>query len=310
MPLLWVFPPRGRCHNGKTLVLPPSSMLKLHPVFAPTRWAVGVACAALLLGCQTPPPTGSVGPSPTSQAPGYGSADSAAATAAVPVPREGEIAGILTAVRNLLDAGQEAAAVTDIERVLAFDAQNKTATSLMRQIREDPTALYGRESFAYRVQSGDTLASIAQRYMNDRDQFYGLARYNSIEVPRQLPVGQMIRIPGKQPRVPPPPAPAAAAPAAPPPPPAAQPPQAPPPAPVAQPQAPDPRIEAARLENERKTAVAKWTRTARTAMARQDVCGAIAAWNQVLGIDPGNRTAVLEREKALELKKRLPSAKC
>jgi murein DD-endopeptidase MepM/ murein hydrolase activator NlpD len=229
----------------------------------------------------------------------------------VPVPKEGEIAGILTAVRNLLDAGEESAALTEIERVLAFDAQNKTATSLVRQIREDPAALYGRESFAYRVQSGDTLASIAQRYMNDRDQFYGLARYNGIEVPRQLPVGQMIRIPGKQPRVPPPPAPAPAPATPPPPPPAAPVAPAPPPAPVAQPQPqPDPLVESARRERERKAAVTRWTRTARTAMARQDVCGAIAAWNQVLSIDPDNRTAVLEREKALELKKRLPSAKC
>lgn len=45
-------------------------------------------------------------------------------------------------------------------------------------------------------------------------------------------------------------------------------------------------------------------------MARQDVCGAIGAWDAVLKIDPENRTAILEREKALDLKKRLPAAKC
>lgn len=45
-------------------------------------------------------------------------------------------------------------------------------------------------------------------------------------------------------------------------------------------------------------------------MARQDVCGAIAAWSEVLKLDPANRTAALEREKALDLKKRLPAAKC
>ncbi len=222
--------------------------------------------------------------------------------------------GLLTAVRNNLYAGDAAAATADLERVLAFDAQHKAAGTLMRQLREDPQELYGRESFTYRVLPGDTLATIAQRYMNDRDQFYGLARYNGIEVPRQLQVGQTIRIPGKQPRVVPPPV-AQPAPT-PAPAPAPQPPAAAPaPAPQAAPAAPavvapDPRLEQARIENERKAAITKWTRQARTAMARQDVCGAIAAWNEVLKLDPTNRTAALEREKALDLKRRLPAAKC
>ena len=228
------------------------------------------------------------------------------------VPRESEISGLLMAVRNNLDAGQKDAAVADLERVLAFDPQQKTASTLMRQVREDPVALYGRESFVYRVQSGDTLATIAQRFMNDRDQFYGLARYNDIKVPRQLPVGQSIRIPGKQPRVAPPPVPSAAPAAPPPPAPSTAAPVAPPPQPPAPPAAiaPDPRLEQAREERARKVGVAAKTRQARAAMARQDVCGAIAAWSEVLKLEPENRTAVLERERAQDLKRRLPNAKC
>jgi hypothetical protein len=45
-------------------------------------------------------------------------------------------------------------------------------------------------------------------------------------------------------------------------------------------------------------------------MARQDICAAIQAWECVLAIDPNHVTARLEREKALELKKKLPAAKC
>lgn len=212
---------------------------------------------------------------------------------------------MLDNTRNLLDQGQEEAAVAELQKILSSDRTNKVASSLMRQIRDDPLELYGRESFAYRVQQGDTLATIAQRYLADRDQFYGLARYNAIKVPRQLPYGQTLRIPGKQ-RAPTGPT-AAAAPPPPPPPPAppAEPPQAAPSPPP--PQAlPDP----ATVEREKKSAIDRAIRQARAAMARQDVCGAIAGWDEVLKIDPTHRTAALERDKALELKKRLPSSKC
>lgn len=290
------------------------------PHVKPTAlWLACVLGSTLLAGCQNAPvqtpwpragypsaPSGQAGPSANPAAP------PAAPAPAIAVPKESEIPGLLAAVRNNLDAGEAAPATAELERVLAFDPQHKVAGSLMRQLRDDPTELYGRESFTYRVQPGDTLASIAQRFMNDRDQFYGLARYNGIDVPRQLQVGQSIRIPGKQPRVMPapvsPPAPAPAAPPAPPPAPAPAPAPAPTPAPAVV--APDPRLEQARQQSERKAAIAKWTRQARASMARQDVCGAIAAWNEVLKLDPENRTAALEREKAIDLKKRLPAAKC
>lgn len=276
-----------------------------------TFWLTCVFGSTLLAGCQNAPlqaPWPRAG-SPSSQAGQQtpSSAPSASATSApastVAAPKESEIPGLLATVRNNLDAGDAAAATAELERVLAFDPQHKAASTLMRQLREDPNELYGRESFTYRVQPGDTLASIAQRFMNDRDQFYGLARYNSIDVPRQLQVGQSIRIPGKQPRVMPPPAlPAAAAPTAP------VPATAPAPSPAVV--TPDPRLEQARQQSERRVAIAQWTRQARASMARQDVCGAIAAWNEVLKLDPEDRTAALEREKALDLKKRLPAAKC
>lgn len=283
-------------------------------------WLACVFGSTLLVGCQNVPvqspwPRAGYPSAPSGQP--AASADPSAAPAAAPapaiaVPKESEVPGLLTAVRNSLDAGEAAPATAELERVLAFDPQHKVAGSLMRQLREDPTELYGRESFSYRVQPGDTLASIAQRFMNDRDQFYGLARYNGIDVPRQLQVGQTIRIPGKQPRVmPPPAAQPAPAPATPPtPPPAAAPAPAPTPAPAPAVVSPDPRLEQARLQSERRAAITKWTRQARVSMARQDVCGAIAAWNEVLKLDPENRTAALEREKALDLKKRLPAAKC
>ena len=281
-----------------------------------TTLAALTAFAMLLGGCRGnlslpkwPGSSSSSTPSASAPAssPSSGAASAApAAPAVVPARSEAEVKQLLDNARNLLDQGQEDAAVADLRRVLAADGQHKVASSLMRQIEEDPVNLYGRESFAYKISTGDSLGTIAQRFMNDRDQFYGLARYNGIAVPRQIAVGQSIRVPGKAPRVVPreaTPAPAAATPA--------PTPTAPPP--VATPAA-APAVEAvsdgAKQEQARQAEVARLTKSARSSMARQDLCGAIASWNQVLKLDPNNQTAALERDRALELKKRLPSAKC
>lgn len=279
--------------------------------------SIGLVLAALLVvGCNSMPNMS------MPNIPGFGKkppppAAPASEPAAAPAPveepapapavhrSESEIKQLLEAVRNALDQGQEDSAQEELQKILASDASNKLAQGFMRQIKDDPVALYGRESFPYKVSQGDTLASIAQRYMNDRDQFYGLARYNGIKVPRQLQLGQAIRVPGK-----------ARAPVKTPTEVKTEPKQpepvvvTPPPAPVVAAPAPDPAAEAAKAEREKKAAVDRGTKAARAAMARQDVCGAIANWDAVLKVDPNNLTAQLERQKALELKKKLPAAKC
>lgn len=272
-----------------------------------------VWAAMLVVGCSSSPYS-------LPSIPGFGkkapppAAPASAASAVAPEPveepapapvvhrSEGEIKQLLEGIRLALDQGQEDNAQDELQKILASDPSNKVAQGFMRQIKDDPNTLYGRESFAYKVAQGDTLASIAQRFMNDRDQFYGLARYNGIKVPRQLQLGQNIRVPGKA-RPPtkapadtkstsdtkadtkPPEPVAAAAPAA------------------------DTAAEAAKAERDKKAVVDR-TKAARSAMARQDVCGAIANWDAVLKIDPNNLTAQLEKAKAIELKKKLPNAKC
>ena len=207
-----------------------------------------------------------------------------------------------------LEAGEEEAAVAELGRVLQSDPGHRLARNLMRQIKEDPQALLGRESFAYRVQPGESLSRIAQRFLNDVYMFYALARYNDIKVPRLVAGGQMIRVPDKAP-------PAAAAPVAPPasgpaaaaaaPSPPSSPSAATPPAPAPTAAPPDP----SRAERERDAAIAKHAREARSAFAKQDLDGAIRSWDAVLALDPKNATATLERQKALTLKQRLQRAK-
>ena len=100
---------------------------------------------------------------------------------------------------DLLEVGQEDQARAELQRALTLDRNNKLAQNLMKQITADPVALLGKESFAYTVQSNDTLSRIAGRFMGDIYSFYILARYNDIKVPKQVSGGQVLRIPGKQP---------------------------------------------------------------------------------------------------------------
>ena len=66
---------------------------------------------------------------------------------------------------------------------------------------------------------------------------------------------------------------------------------------------------AAKAESVRKKLVAHYTVKARGAFARQNLDGAIANWDRVLELDPGNDLAKLERQKALSLKEKIKALK-
>ncbi|WP_343636997.1 LysM domain-containing protein [Roseateles sp.] len=150
----------------------------------------------LLAGCQTPAPPPPPPAEPVVAAP----PPPPPPEPAPPTPAEQALAQ-KTAMQSieLLETGQEEQARAELHRALQLDPNNKLAVSLMKQITADPVALLGRESFAYTVQSSDTLSRIAGRFMGDIYAFYILARYNDIRVPRQVSGGQVLRIPGKPP---------------------------------------------------------------------------------------------------------------
>lgn len=64
-----------------------------------------------------------------------------------------------------------------------------------------------------------------------------------------------------------------------------------------------------KAEAVRKQLVDRHTQKARASMARQDLDGAIANWNRVLELDPGNDMARLEKQKALALKEKIKALK-
>ncbi len=276
------------------------------------RWAAWLASAGLIAGCAQSP-TGSSAPPPSRpapQAPGGSAPGSPSGAPAAPEPLNlpplpaGQVNKAVTNAIELLEAGNEDQASIELQRVLQTEPGHKLAQNLLRQIKDDPVTMLGRESFSYRVQPGESLSKIAGRFMNDVHQFYVLARYNDIKVPRQLAGGQVIRVPGKAP--PPPPAPAPV----PVPAPATTPVVTAPPKPApAPPPASEPSTDAALQAQRQREAVNRHTRAARAAFAKQDLNGAIRSWDSVLELDPNNRTAQLERQKAIDLKEKLTKVK-
>lgn len=97
---------------------------------------------------------------------------------------------------ELLAGGDAVHARPEIDAFLLEQPANELGKSLLAQITQDPKVLLGAESFSYKIQSGETLSILAERFLDDRFKFYALARYNGIAVPAQAEVGRVIQIPG------------------------------------------------------------------------------------------------------------------
>jgi tetratricopeptide (TPR) repeat protein len=299
---------------------------------------VALLCAA----CATEPPAPSA-PQPVPAAPPRTAAPAPAPAPAPPPPQPPTEAQIredrATAQKLAMDAidqlqnGDEAAAGASLDRALALDGSNDLARKLQDQIRADPQRELGTTFFRYTVQPGESLSSLAQRFLGDRFRFYILARYNEIPNPSRLQAGQVIRIPGREP----PPTAAKPAPAEPSRPVTTAPSPSPSPAPdirpandaerafrqgLAQRNAGDldaayasfsgaARLEpsngeyAKQAEATRRDLVRRYDREATQAFQRQNLDLAIRNWDRVIELDPGNQKAKLERSRAEDLKKRM-----
>ncbi len=73
------------------------------------------------------------------------------------------------------------------------------ADNLIQQIDADPIDYLGVKNFYYQVERGDSLSTIAGKFLEDPMKFVVLARYNKLENPSKLAPGDRIRVPGAMP---------------------------------------------------------------------------------------------------------------
>jgi len=223
-----------------------------------------------------------------------------------------------------LQNGDEIAARQTLAKALTLDPANDVAKKMNDQIGADAQKELGPTFYRYTVARDDSLSKLAQKYLGDRFRFYILAKYNDISNPSRLAAGQIIKIPGRAPppgAMPPPDATAKPAPV-----------DVAPPASNElaalmqkgrQQQAagnveaayatfsdavaryPGNR-DAAQQRDAAKTALIRsYDREGTQAFQRQNLDLAISKWDRILELDPANQKAKLERERALDLKKRM-----
>lgn len=287
----------------------------------------GLAVLALVAGCATPPEKKSETETPPTEAmevteagvkpEGQSSQGQPEASPtcerALPAPgpaAQRELFRILQQARILLNDGEVDKARAELECGQLIDAENKQVACLLRGINMDMSSAEAGDSTPYTVRTGETLGSIAQRFLGDSCEFYMLARFNRMKSPKQLPVGQIIRLPGRV-NV-----------AAPPPPPQQQPvttvPMKPAPVPVAPKQeTPPPPVEVVKKPEPkpepspaaRKAEVERLYRRGVEEYRRQNLAAAISAYDAVLAIDPGHGGARVGRQQAVELQEKLRNIK-
>ena len=295
-----------------------------------------VAIATLVAGCATPPPSPATSPA---AAPAEAVAPPAAPAAPELSPAQAKAQAQKLALEAVdkLQNGDEPTARQLLSQAQALDATNDIARKMSDQIGADAQKELGAQFFRYTVQRDDSLSKLAQQYLGDRFRFYILAKYNDMANPSRLAAGQVIKIPGRAPATPPataaparPAEPVEAAPSAPAPAPVAAEPATPALTPVATllqkgrqleasgdlqgaygafseavALAPGNRDAVLQRDAAKAALIRTYDREATQAFQRQNLDLAISKWDQLLKLDPANQKAKLERERALELKRRM-----
>jgi tetratricopeptide (TPR) repeat protein len=98
---------------------------------------------------------------------------------------------------DLFQTGQQEDAREHLLIALEEKPRYRLARKLLDQFEGDPEEMLGRESFDYRVKSGESLSLIAERFLGDQLEFIILARYNRLQEPARLAAGQTLQIPAR-----------------------------------------------------------------------------------------------------------------
>ncbi len=99
---------------------------------------------------------------------------------------------------RLLETGQAGQAQAELEAYLAEVDNSTLGQNLLEQITTPVEDYFPEEHFMVNLASGDSLSTLAKAYLGDALKFYILSRYNELENPSQVTVGQAIKIPATE----------------------------------------------------------------------------------------------------------------
>ena len=100
---------------------------------------------------------------------------------------------------SLLEVGQASQAKAELEAYLLDQPNSGLARDLLMQIDADPQELFGPKFYTYKIKPGESISIVAKDRLGNAMKFYGLARYNDIENPREINAGQVVKVPGIRP---------------------------------------------------------------------------------------------------------------
>jgi tetratricopeptide (TPR) repeat protein len=172
---------------------------RLRVVVVIPAMTVLASCGGMMQQAEMPPPMTMATvepPPPVAPAPLPATPPPAAPMVMAPMPTPGIAARerFQLAINSLQQGDSEKAAV-ELRAYLAEVPNSTPARNLLNQIETPLEMLYPAESFNVQLQQSETLSSLAGIYLGDVLQFYGLARYNMIQNPGRVSLGQTIRIP-------------------------------------------------------------------------------------------------------------------
>ncbi|MBV9571510.1 MAG: tetratricopeptide repeat protein [Alphaproteobacteria bacterium] len=99
---------------------------------------------------------------------------------------------------ELLQIGKAEEADAELHNYLEAAPKSRAAKFLIQQIEAPIATLFPSENFRVRIPRGGSLSGFARTYLGNSLAFYGLARYNGIEAPADVHEGQWLRIPKTQ----------------------------------------------------------------------------------------------------------------
>jgi Tfp pilus assembly protein PilF len=94
-----------------------------------------------------------------------------------------------------LENGNEGQALAELNAYLVSVPDSSSANNIVEQINTESAKYFPAENFLVVLESGESLSTLAKKYLGSALKFYALSKYNDIDNPSRVNIGQSIKIP-------------------------------------------------------------------------------------------------------------------